>query len=170
MRKDFDPTLRSAQIVFKMIGVGPLRQITRPVESRWMFDYYERQLLRMLGGVKDQEKYKSFTESFAGDTQIASFSARYNQRVEIYTAEDSRVLVWNSVSNHGLLNTTGITFLKLVIKHQAIESVNLSLQKVPKNSFLNLTNPDYHEITKDNLNRWYFLEMLNRELADFDLV
>lgn len=164
-----DLRLKIAQIGFSIGSVGMFREHTRSIESSWMYKYYEKKLVDIVSPAKDQEKYKSFTETFAGDGTIAGFSARYNRKIELATLDNStRILVWSTIDDHALSTTTGLSFVKLTFGESKVKNVEFYGEKIPKNKLQGSVSPVYHEVPE--LNKWHFLEYMSRELKDFDLL
>lgn len=168
MSQERDMSLKLAQFGFRIAGIGPLRKFVRPVESDYMFKYYEKMLLQKLGDAKDQEKYNSFTETFAGNANFGGFSARYNRKIELTTTEEGkRILVWNTINENPLVATTGLSFVKITFDTNCVSNVEFYGEKIPKGKLHGSVVPVYNEVPE--LNKWYFLEMLNRDLEQFDI-
>ena len=76
-------------------------------------------------------------------------------------------MTWNNISNHGLTpNTTDFSFVRLTINNEKIIKIEHANYKGSKGEFYDLQNPKYKEIGTDNLNRWYFLEFVHKELME----
>lgn len=140
----------------------------RPVESRVMFSLYEQEIIREIEDLPERTLYSSFTETFDGGGEIYDFSARYNRSITLEAkAKNSKTLTWNNISNHGLTpNTTDFSFVRLTINNEKIIKIENANYKGSKGEFYDLQNPKYKEIGIDNLNRWYFLEFVHKELME----
>lgn len=140
----------------------------RPVESRVMFNLYEQEIIREIEDLPEKTLYNSFTETFDGGGEMHNFSARYNRSITFETkAKNCKTLTWNNISNHGLIpNTTDVSFVRLTINNKKIIKIEHANHRGPKGEFYDLQNPKYKEIGTDNLNRWYFLEFVHKELTE----
>ena len=168
MKVEKDFSLKIAEVGFSIGSIGPLRSIIRPIESNWMYAYYENMLVTSLEGVEDQEKYKSFTETFVGTSEINGFSARYNRKIEIATIlEGEREVILSTIDDTPLTHTIGLSFLRLTIKDRHIGAVEFYAEKILKSKIQGSVNPSYHEVPK--MNKWYFLKLVTDELSDFEL-
>lgn len=168
INQERDMSLKLAQFGFRIAGIGPLRKFVRPVESDYMFKYYGKMLLQKLGDAKDQEKYNSFTETFADDANFAGFSARYNRKIELSTDDEGkRILIWSTINENPLVSTTGLSFVRITFDTNCVQKVEFYGEKIPKNKLHGSIKPEYKEVPE--LNKWYFLEMLNRDLEQFDI-
>jgi hypothetical protein len=141
----------------------------RPIESRKMFELYEKEIVKEITSLPEKIFYNSFTETFGSDADFQGFSSRYNRSLEMKTndSEGSKTLTWGNISTHGLIaNKVDYSFIRLTIKDERIIKIEYSHNEKSREEFQDLQNPKYSEIGPDILNRWYFLEFVHKEILE----